>query len=181
MQALLDEIERGAADASVPLTATFTVCLALARETGSFQLRDWARSELKGYHKSRIHSAGWTPPYRRNIPVVRTDPTDRGEVAQETWTLLGPVGGLESAAGSADDVIHHYQDRGTTAKRVGATDVLAYRKIVRQIRTALAGMVAEVRETPTAEALDRAVAHIRTGDRDARIVVRGRLRQFFLG
>jgi hypothetical protein len=40
MQDLLDDIERGALDDSVPLTSVFKTCLVLARKTGSFQLRD---------------------------------------------------------------------------------------------------------------------------------------------
>lgn len=180
MQDLLDEIERGALDESTLLTSVFKTCLVLARETGSFQLRDWARSELKGYHKSRIRSDDWTPPYRRNIPVVRTDRTERGQAVQETC-LIRPVDGLESAAASTSDMIYHWQDHGMMIKVVGATSVHAYQKIVEQIRTALVGMVAEVRETPTQEALDRAVAYIRTGDREAQIVLGSRFRQFFRG
>jgi hypothetical protein len=100
---------------------------------------------------------------------------------QETWGLISPVDGVESAAASTSDMIYHWQDRGLMIRRVGATSVHAYQKIVEQIRTALVGMVAEVRETPTQEALDRAVTYIRTGDRDAQIVLSGRLRQFFRG
>lgn len=178
MQHLLDEIEHGALNESVPLTSTFTTCLALARKTDSFHLRDWARSELKGYGKTRIHSGDWTPPYRRNIPGTRFD---REQDVHMTWTLLGPVNTLESAAASTDDLIYKWEDSGMGTRRAGAISVEQYRKIVEQIRTALVALVTEVRETPTQEALDRAVTHIRTGDHDTQIVITGRIRQFFLG
>jgi AbiTii len=48
-QSLLTDIEQGALDHSVPLSATLQKCIALGGQARNAELRDWATRELHGY------------------------------------------------------------------------------------------------------------------------------------
>jgi AbiTii len=66
---LLDQIQTGALDSSVPLADTLRKVVALGGETGSEELRGWASRELRGYGGSDVE----LPEYRRPAAPLKVD------------------------------------------------------------------------------------------------------------
>lgn len=67
-RSLFDEIERGAANGSMPLADVLRKCVILGGQASSASLRDWARQELNGYDRPDD-----LPQYRRPGAVIRLD------------------------------------------------------------------------------------------------------------
>jgi hypothetical protein len=66
---LIDEIERDALDASVPISAPLRKLVALGGQAGSAELREWASLELRGYVGSDVP----LPDYRKPGATLRID------------------------------------------------------------------------------------------------------------
>lgn len=67
-RSLLDQVQIGALDSSVPLADTLRKVVALGGETGSEELRGWASRELRGYGGSVE-----LPEYRRPAAPLKVD------------------------------------------------------------------------------------------------------------
>ena len=68
MASLMEEIERDALNGKSRLTDVLRKCVALGGQSGSAELRDWARRELEGYR-----DADELPEYRRVPAPIRLD------------------------------------------------------------------------------------------------------------
>ncbi len=66
---LIDEIERDALDASVPISSALRKLVALGGRAGSKELRDWAGLELRGYYGTDVP----LPDYRTPGATLRID------------------------------------------------------------------------------------------------------------
>lgn len=170
---LLAQIEKGALDASVPLTSTLRKCVVLGGHAGSSELRDWARHELDGYGDD----VSEMPSYRtltapmladgmntavqfRRKQISTWDLPDFAEEAYRDGVKM-PMGvaELEKLAVKAKpidlqpstmvDLVHfmnHSGDYNVAFERVYfSVDPTAVHGILDKIRTNLAAMVAELR------------------------------------
>jgi len=66
---LIDEIEKDALDASVPVSSPLRKLVALGGQAGSKELREWASLELRGYHGTNVAP----PEYRKPSATLRID------------------------------------------------------------------------------------------------------------
>jgi hypothetical protein len=68
---LIDEIEREALDAKVPISTPLRKLMALGGQAGSAELREWASLELRGYFRTDAP----LPDYRKPAATLRIDGT----------------------------------------------------------------------------------------------------------
>ncbi len=66
---LIDEVERDAIDAKVPISTPLRKLVALGGQAGSSELRDWASLELRGYFGTDVP----LPNYRKPVATLRID------------------------------------------------------------------------------------------------------------
>jgi hypothetical protein len=66
---LIDEIEREALDANVPVSSPLRKLVALGGQAGSKELREWAALELRGYYGTDVD----LPDYRKPGATLRID------------------------------------------------------------------------------------------------------------
>jgi hypothetical protein len=66
---LIDEIEREALDASIPVSSPLRKLVALGGQAGSRDLREWAGLELRGYYGTDVE----LPEYRKPGATLRID------------------------------------------------------------------------------------------------------------
>ncbi|MDO3397966.1 hypothetical protein QWJ41_19745 [Nocardioides sp. SOB44] len=175
MASLLDQIEKGALDSSVPLADVLRKCLALGGKSGSTELRDWARQELEGYEQRED-----LPDYRVLPAVIALDgvtissivnqqhisPSALPDFAQEAIGEQAPIywgiGQIEALIKDADggtvkitlphasDLVRYMNAQDT---RYGqsitglywALTSSALSGLLDRVRTILVGLVAELR------------------------------------
>ena len=124
-QSLLAEIERGALDHSVPLSATLQMCIALGGQARNAELRDWASHELHGYRNDNE-----IPEYRIiHVPLMvdgvtvthlirgqEISATDLPDVAQD---VISEELKLAHGIGDLQALVRNAERAGKTAVKMG--------------------------------------------------------------
>lgn len=184
MSSLLEQIEQGALDSTVPLADVLRKCVALGGRAGSTELRDWARQELDGYEQRED-----LPEYRVVPAIIALDgvtinsivsqqqispsalPDFAHEVIGERAPIYWGIGQVEAmikdASGGtvkitlphASDLVRYMNSEDT---QFGQSITALYwalsssglSGLLDRIRTILVGLVAELRGSGTLGAND---------------------------
>jgi hypothetical protein len=197
---LMQEIERGALDASIPLADTLRKCVILGGKSGSEKLRDWASHELQGYQSDEL------PPYRtipaplkidginpgaqitgqQISPHALPDPADK-HIREEVELRFGvgeveamldrdstkPINLQPAGASQIVSLMNHENDDPfqTVTALYWSVSPTAIRGVLDQIRTSLTMLVAEIRAaTPDGDEIPSQTA----ADQAVNVVVTGK-------
>jgi hypothetical protein len=170
---LLDQLQAGVADDTVPLSSLLNKCILLGGQAGSEKMRDWAVQELNGYDSLNdlpdyrkvgatvmiqfTNRGGYNPMSRR----LRTDseiPAQFRDFAEwETALLPGGVGVLEGMAAKTElhlstpwdswliDLLSNFVDETSRISAIyWEVSPVMLRGVLVRIRAALAQLVAEL-------------------------------------